>query len=110
MEYVHLAGNEDWGYCLREEILEFNERKILYLLSELKDEHFKIMGEFDMVMEVSKQAMRTVYVKGYIVRWKYAKDEKGLDVSELEPLDSKEQEVIKQLLESTCDARTVCFG
>jgi hypothetical protein len=108
MKYVHLAGNEDLGYCLEEEILEYNERKILYLLSELKDDNFTFGCDIDMV-RVSRQETKTAYVKGYVVRWKCARDEKGLDVSELEPIDSKEQEAIKQLLESRSNARFICF-
>ena len=112
MKYVHLSGNEDFGYCLKEQILEYNERKILYLLSELNDDYFKVAGDIDMVVDnvkVSRKETRTAYVKGYVVRWKCARDEKGFDVSELEPIDSKEQEAIKQLLQSISDARFICF-
>ena len=112
MKYVHLSGNEDFGYCLKEEILEHNERKILYLLSELNDDNFKIAAYIDMGTDnvrVSRKETRTAFVKGYIVRWKCARDEKGSDVSELEPIDSKEQEAIKQLIQSMSDVRWVCF-
>lgn len=113
MKYVHLTGDEDFGYRLVEEILEYNERKVLYLLSELKDEYFMYGCDVDMVFDklmVSRKDTRTVFVKGYVVRWKCEKDEKGLDVSEVEPIDSKEQEAISHTLESMCDARLVCFG
>ena len=113
MKYVHLAENEDLGYCLKEEILEYNKRKILYLVSELNDDHFKFGCDIDMafdIVKVSRQDTRTVFVKGYVVRWKCARDEKGFDVSELEPIDNKEQEAISQLLQSRSSARLVCFA
>ncbi len=113
MKYVHLSGNEDLGYCLKEQILEYNERKILYLLSELNEDDFKFACDVDMVVsniKVTRKDTRTAFVKGYVARWKYAKDENGLDVSELEPIDSKEQQAITQLLQSSSDAKIISFS
>ncbi len=108
MKYVHLTGNEDLGYVLQEEVLEYNEQKVLYLISELSDDNFTIGCGIES-MTVSRSGTRTAYVKGYVVKWKYAKDEKGADVSELEAIPSKEQEMIKQLVRLACDARFIYF-
>jgi hypothetical protein len=113
MKYVHLSGNEDLGYCLKEQTLEYNERKILYLLSELNEDDFKFACDIDMVVSnirVTRKDTRTAFIKGYVVKWKYERDEKGLDVSELEPIDSKEQEAITHLLQSSSDAKIISFS
>ncbi len=113
MKYVHLTGQEDLGYSLEEEILEFNGRKILYLLSQIKDDFFVYGGDIDMVFDrlrVPRKDTKTVFVKGYVVKWKYTKDEKGTEVSELEPVDSKDQVDISHLLESQCEAKVVSFA
>ncbi len=107
MKYAHFTDNEDLGYCLREEVLEYSERKLLYLFSELNDDYITL-GCSEGV-DVSRAETRTAYVKGYIVSWKCAKDEKGADVSELEAIPSKEQEMIKQLVRLACDARFIYF-
>lgn len=112
MKYVHLSGDEDLGYSLEEEILEYNGRKILCLISQIKEEFFMYGGDVDMVFEklrVSQKDTRTVFVKGYIINWKYTTDEKGSEISELEPIGDEEQVEISHLLESKCDARTVSF-
>lgn len=107
MKYVHLTGNEDFGYVLQEEVLEYNERKILYLVSELEDDSFTFgCGEGG---TISRQETKTAYVKGYIVKWKCAKDEKGANISELAAINSEEQEAIKQLIQSACAVKFVHF-
>ncbi len=113
MKYVHLSGNEDWGYSLKEQIIEYNERKILYLLSEINEEDFKLGCDFETVLgkvKVSRKDTRTIFVKGYVVKWKCERDENGFDVSELEPIDSKEQEAITKLIYSSSDARLIYFS
>lgn len=112
MKYVHLSGNEDLGYCLKEQILDYKERKILYLLSELNEDDFKFACGSDTGVEylkVTRKDTRTAFVKGYVVRWKCARGEKGLDVSELEPIDSKEQEAITKLIQSSSETRLIYF-
>ena len=108
MNYVHSTGDEDLGYSLQERVVEYNGRKLLYLLSELSSERFALGCGPDM-LEVSRSDTRTAYVKGYISKWKYAKDEHGADVSELEAINSKEQEALRQLIESDCNARLIYF-
>jgi len=108
MNYMHLAGDEDLVYSVEEALVEHNGREILYLLSELRDDYFMLGYSRETVM-VSGSETRTAYVKGYVARWKYAKDEKGFDVSELEPIDSEEREAIKQLIQSQCDTKFVYF-
>jgi len=112
MKYVHLAEDVDLGYRLSEEILEYNERKVLYLLSELKADTFIFGCDIEIMFgnsKVARQQTKTAHVKGYVVKWKCAKDEKGLDVSELEPIGSEEQSAIREILESKHEVRTVAF-
>ena len=108
MKYVHSTGDEGLGYCVQEKVLEFKGREVLYLLSELSDDHFAIGCGPEMV-EVSRSGTRTAYVKGYISNWKYARDEQGADVSQLEAINDREQEAIRQLIESGCNTRLVYF-
>lgn len=107
MKYIHLTGTEDMGYFLQEEVIEYNGQKLLYLVSELRDDYFTL--GCDQGGTVSRQGTKTVYVKGYVVKWQCEKDKKGACVSELAPIDSKEQDAIKQLIQKTCDARFVYF-
>jgi len=108
MKYSHFVETEDLGYSLKEEILEYDDRRVLYLTSELSEESFSI-GCGGGAVGVSRSDTRTAYVKGCVVRWKCEKDEKGLDISELEPIDSREQETIRQLVQSRCNVKFVYF-
>ena len=108
MKYIHRQEDSDLGYSLRERVLEHGGRTVLYLISELCDEHFTIGCGAGMV-EVSRAETRTVYVKGYVVRWKHARDEHGCDVSELEPIGESEHEALRGPIRADSSARFVYF-
>ena len=108
MQYVHLKGDGDLVYSTEEITFEYNERMLLCLLSELRDDYF-MLGYSRETVKVSGSETRTAYVKGYVVRWRCGKDEKGFDVSELELIGSAEQQAIKQLVQSKCKVEFVFF-
>ena len=97
-EYVHLPQDEDIGpedraYCLREGILEYGGRNVLYLETEASAITF---------CDRSYVArMGSINVKGYIVNWQYTTIANGELVSEIEPIrDKVEQREIRQLLQT----------
>ncbi|MDI6806234.1 MAG: hypothetical protein QMD14_00250 [Candidatus Aenigmarchaeota archaeon] len=105
MEYVHLQA-EDLGYNLTEKILEYKERKILYLLSELTNEF--VLGCDQSSIQPSET--KTIYVKGKIIRWKYKTDENDKTISEIEPIKQKqEQDEIKKILGNEYQTSNIYF-
>jgi len=103
MEYVHLPV-EDLGYDLSEKVMEYNGKRILYLLSELRSGF--TLGCDGSCVQPSEA--KTVYVKGYIVKWQYKTDESHRAVSEVQPI-SEGQDAIKRILESEVATSKVYF-
>ena len=106
MEYTHFSPDEDPGYRFMEEVLEFNNRKILFLLTELHDEFVIGCGQ----CVVSPSQTRTVIVKGYIKNWRYKNSEEGRAISELEPVNQEERKDITELIESRYKIPNIHFG
>ncbi len=94
MEYVH-SETEDLDYDLTEKVLEYDGKRILYLLSEL-------ISGFTLGCDgscIQPSEARTVYVKGYIIKWQHRTDEANRAVSEVDPV-TKGQDEIKKIIES----------
>ena len=86
-EYTHLPQEEDIGpqdrsYQLQEKILEYQNRKILYLISETSSVTF-------FCDRSSTPHLGSIIVPGYIVSWQSKKNYQGLLVSEVEPIQDK---------------------
>ena len=97
-EYVHLPqdehfGFEERGYYVDEGVMEFNGRKLLYLVMESDLMSFCFFRR--------ERRLTTIDVEGYVVRWKYRANENGSSVSQIEPVrDEEEQREIKETLQS----------
>ena len=97
LEYTHPKLNEDLhsiaGYYTpeKEVKLNYNDRKVLYVIGEA-------------VVEASccgNTSWRYALVPGYIVHWKKKRNEAGLPVSEVAPISEKEaRNNIKQTIQS----------
>lgn len=94
-EYVHHPINEEirsiGGYykVLEEGILDFEGRKVLYVLK----------GAHADTSCCGPRGMGLLTVPGYVTSWKSGKDESGLPVSEVKHItDREEQKRIKALL------------
>lgn len=93
--YAHLVSDpvlEDKRFTtLTEHSLEYEGRKVLYIYAEASAISFCSASGANYAGNMT--------VKGYIVRWKYGVNEKGEDLSEIEPVTDKgEQEEISRML------------
>ena len=102
MEYIHPQA-ENWGYKLTEGILEVQEKKILYLISEMQDEF--IVGCDRSCINPSQAT--TFYVIGEIIKWKYKSNEEGT-ISEIEPIRNDQNE-IKKFFEENFNTEKIYF-
>lgn len=95
-QYVHLPEESEIGfseraYQAREEKLDYKEREILY--------HIVESTGFTCCDRSYTSHLQTVRVLGYIIRWKYTRNEKGEAISEIEPIEDKEiQQEVRQIL------------
>jgi hypothetical protein len=106
MEYTHFSSQKDPGYWLTEKVLEFKGRKILYLLTEIKEEF--VLGCDQSVVYPSQS--RTGIIKGYVNKWQYKKSEDGSSISELEPIDEDIKKEVIELIKSRHGISSVHFG
>ncbi len=96
LEYTHLELNRDIqalaGHYtpLKEVKLEYNNREVLYVVSHAVIDS-SCCGVADYVY---------VLVPGYIINWQNEKSEKGLPVSEVEPVSDKvSKDSIRKIIE-----------
>ena len=96
-EYTHLPQEEDIGpedrsYRVQEKILDYKDRKVLYLVTETTGLTF-------FCDHSSTPHLGSIIVPGYIVSWQSKKSREGLPVSEVELIQDKEtqREVIEIL-------------
>lgn len=98
MEYIHQILNDDEqvktisGYYTidREMRLEYKNRELLCVLG---------IGIIDSSC-CGVGGCRFALIPGYILKWKNAKNEDGMDITEVEPVsDDQSKQDIKQLLE-----------
>ncbi len=94
MEYVHI-DTENLEYQLTERVLEHGTKKVLYLVSELKEPIFLGCDG----TRVDPSEAKTVFVKGAIVKWQCRTNEAGRPVSELKPLVRGKDAIAKLLQE-----------
>ena len=105
--YAHLPQNEDIGfegrsYSVAEGLLEFRGRRVLYLCVEASDVTFCDQSYASRLVSVN--------VKGYVTRWKYASNERGQPLSEIEPIsDGEEQRAIRDLVRASHNVFAVNF-
>ena len=83
--YAHLPVDENIGfnersYVVTEEKMEFREREVLYL--------YVTASEITFCDGRYASYLGTVNVKGYVRRWKYGTDDKGDELSEIEPIEN----------------------
>ena len=96
-EYTHLPPEEDIGpadrsYRVQEKILEYKNRKILYLIVETTGVTF-------FCDRSSTPHIGSIIVPGYIVNWQSKKSLKGLLISEVEPIrDGETQQEVRKML------------
>ena len=97
-QYTHLPPEEDIGpsdrsYRAQEKILEYKNRKILYLIVETTGVTF-------FCDRSSTPHIGSIIVPGYIVNWQSKKDRQGLSMSEVEPIqDHETQREVRELLQ-----------
>jgi hypothetical protein len=105
--YEHIPEDKDIGfegrsYAVAERLLEYKDRKVLYLNTEASEVSF---CDRSYAMHLG-----SIIVKGYVVRWKYGKNEKGEALSEIEPVkNEEEQREISKLLRDGYNIATVRF-
>ena len=105
--YAHVIEGDDIGfegrsYRITEGLLDYQERKVLYLNSEASGVSF---CDRSYAMHLG-----SINVKGYVVRWKYGTNEKGETLSEIEPItDEDEQREISKLIRASYNVSTVRF-
>jgi hypothetical protein len=94
--YTHLPEDRDIGfdgrsYSLREELLEYKGKKVLYLNTEASAVSFCDRSY--------AYHLGSVNVKGYVIRWKFGANEKGEMLSEIELVneDTEKQEIVRLL-------------
>ncbi len=106
--YRHLPRDEHTGpegnrYSATEGILEYQGRKVLYQYADALGVTF--------CTGTGAPYVGSINVKGYVVRWKYATDEAGDALSEIEPIADREvQKAISSLLWPEPRARRVTFS
>ncbi|MFC1925791.1 hypothetical protein ACFLW2_03735 [Chloroflexota bacterium] len=86
-QYVHQPEDEDIGfseraYQVREEILEYKGREVLYVRVESTG--------FTLCDRSVNSRLETGRVVGYITRWKCETNEEGEAISEIEPIEDEE--------------------
>ena len=99
LQHIHLEEDEDTGsldrdYRITEGRLQYKGREVLYVISET--------AGFTCCDGSYSPRLETVNVIGYVVRWKYGTNEKGMPVSEIEPINEKDtkqeiREILKKL-------------
>lgn len=104
-DYVHIEKGKEIRFISG--FYEVEEEKILKFG---KGEVLVIIGHA--VVDTSCCGMggcRYALVPGYLMRWKYRKDEKGRDVSEIELLSQEEKKEIEKILRSREVIQQVVF-
>lgn len=105
--YEHMPEDKDIGfeersYKVTERLLEYKNRKVLYLNAEAAGVSF---CDRSYAMHLG-----SIIVKGYVVRWKFGTNEKGAPLSEIEPVKSEaEQQEISKLLRDGYNIATITF-
>jgi hypothetical protein len=105
--YTHLPEDSDIGfdgrsYSIKEGILEYRGRKLLYLNAEASAVSFCDRSY--------AYHLGSINVKGYVVRWKFGANEKNEMLSELEPInDETEKQEIAKLLRTNQNISAVHF-
>lgn len=105
--YAHLPEDRDIGfdgrsYSIKEGVLEYRGRRLLYLNAEASAVSFCDRSY--------AHHLGSINVKGYVVRWKYSANEKGEALSDIEPVtDEDEQREISKLLRASYNIGTVSF-
>ena len=107
IEYIHatdsIVGSEDSTYHIEEEVLDYEGKKVLYLISR---------AEADFILGCDQSrvpAPKSIFVKGYVVEWK-TENEKGEVISKLEPIkEESEQKEIEEILKDECGILSVYF-
>ena len=107
LEYIHIleekVGEGEFSYRIKEEVLEYDGRKILCLDS--RAEKGITLGCDQTYVE----APETIFVKGHVIEWKKEKENGDL-VSKLEPVkDDMEREEIRRILESKFPRANILF-
>ena len=106
IEYIHLPEDEDIGpegrsYLIREEILDYKNKRVLCIWSEAQGGITFCDGSY-------AQKISSFSVKGYIVDWKVKERDKL--VSKLEAIrDPREQQEIKEILGAKYETLNVYF-
>ena len=99
--YAHPSvddGLEERRFSLSEGILEYGGRQVFYHYSEATSVSFCTASGSPFV--------GNIHVRGYVLRWKYTIDDKGLALSEIEPVTNEtERREIQNLLWPGRDGR-----
>ncbi|HUV53364.1 MAG TPA: hypothetical protein VMW64_09885 [Dehalococcoidia bacterium] len=105
--YTHLPEDRDIGfdgrsYSIKEGILEYRGRKLLYLNAEASAVSFCDRSY--------AYHLGSVNVKGYVVRWKFGANERGEMLSEIQTIsDEMEKQEITKLLRAEQTVSAVYF-
>ena len=105
--YTHLPEDRDIGfdgrsYSIKEGILEYRGRKLLYLNAEASAVSFCDRSY--------AYHLGSVNVKGYVVRWKFGANERGEMLSEIQTIsDEMEKQEIAKLLRAEQTVSAVYF-
>jgi hypothetical protein len=96
------VGPESRAYSMIEGAVEYKGRQALYL--------YVVASDISFCDRNYAPHMASVNVKGYVVRWKYSKNERGEELSEIEPITDKvEKREISKLLREQYGVLSVNF-
>ena len=105
--YAHLPVDENIGfsersYTISEEKIEFREREVLCL--------YVTASEITFCDGRYASYLGTVNAKGYILKWKYALNEKGDELSEIESVENDEERLeLSDILRARYGVSNVTF-
>ena len=95
-------GFEERSYSVTEGLLDYKDRKVLYIDSQASDVTF--------CDRTYASHLGSINVKGYVVRWRCGTNENGEVLTEIETIDDdNERREIGNLLRENCNISTVNF-
>jgi hypothetical protein len=107
IEYVHIPEDEEiqaagGSYRIKEEILNYKGKDVLYLISEAQ-------GPISFCCGSGCLSAGSIFIKGRVVEWKTSND-KAEFVSKLEAIEDKgEQEEIREVIKAKHKTSAIHF-
>ncbi len=96
------VGPESRSYSMIEGVMEYKGRQVVHL--------YVVASDISFCDRNYAPYMASVNVKGYVIRWKYGRNDKGEEISEIEPItDMLEKREISKLLRERYGVLSVSF-